>query len=593
MIGLDIETTGLNPRKDKIVAIGLYENDQVRILQAHKDDIKAELERIKFTLIVIHNAKFDMAFIYNQYGVMLENVYCTYMASRILMNGLDFSNSLVNCLSHYMGVSESIHEDKSNISTSFKYGRDLTKAQIDYISGDIKHLPTLYTKLQTRIAQDALDKVVDLELKLLPVILRMEAMGVRIDEAALTELLDGWKLKTKELVKRMDLEVSRLYGVCKKLPPLFVTVNYGASAQIIGLFKALGQKVPINADGKESVDYEALQGYINENPTSVMVGFVDLLFDYKELGKLISTYGETLIAKIDNGYLHGQFNQLGTDTGRLSSSSPNLQNIPAHGIGRGIRRCFVPDLGQVMITCDMQAAEVRLAADFSGDTLLTSSILDGVDMHSKLASVSFSIIFGTPFVVSKSTVPVMVNNISVIPAELRDVHKSATFCKFYKGGPKRIYGVLSRYINMFHKKGAMGVAKQISDALDAELIGLSRYLDNTIKEANRTLKLRGRGIGRVRYFDKTAYGEAANFGIQNANAEAIKIAMIDTDTYLTTTGYGRLVMSIHDELVCSVKREHAEEAAKEIGKIMSNSLGKFLTKIPGEASTTIQEYWSK
>jgi DNA polymerase-1 len=245
-----------------------------------------------------------------------------------------------------------------------------------------------------------------------------------------------------------------------------------------------------------------------------------------------------------------------------------------------------------MVTSDMQAAEVRLAADFSKDKLLMDSILKGVDMHSKLASVSYSIIFGTDFTVSKSHEPVMVKGVKLIPNDLRDVHKSATFCKFYKGGPARIYGVLGKYINLFHKKNATNVARNISLALDRELIGLSKYLDGVIAEANKTRKLRTK-FGRVRYFKENAYGDAANLPIQGANGDAIKIAMVQVDKYLTENGYGRLLMSVHDELVCSIKEEYAEECAVKIKEIMSQSLGKFLETLSGDASVTVGDYWSK
>jgi len=594
LTGLDIETTGLDPLKDKVVAVGIYdyETGASRVLQSHKDNIKEELEQLSSTLIIIHNAKFDMAFIYQEYGIIFPNYYCTFMASRVLMNGLDFSNSLINCLSHYLGVKEDIHINKKELSTSFHYGRELTPDQVNYITGDIAHLPKLYLKLDAAIKADNLEGVLELEHKLLPVIIRMENIGVRIDTVQMAVLIGEWERSMKKIVPSLDAEVSKLYGKMGKMANLFVTINYSSNSQVIGLFKDLGQPIPINSDGKQSVDYDSLQSYINEDPTSVMVDFIKHLVDYREYSKLISTYGKTLMGKIVKGYLHGSFNQLGTDTGRLSSSSPNLQNIPSGGTGGEVRKCFVADPGHVMITSDMQAAEVRLAADFSGDKLLLGSILEGLDMHSKLASVSYSIIFGQPFEVSKSTAPVMVRGVEVIPNELRDIHKSATFCKFYKGGPRRIYGVLSRYINLFHKKQSLKISKQISEALDAELVGLSAYLTRTIEEANKTLKLRGK-LGRVRYFQPGVYGEAANFGIQNANSEAIKMAMVDVDRYLTENGYGRVVMSIHDELVCSVKKENAEQAAVKIKELMSSSLGYFLTRLKGDASVTIKPYWSK
>jgi DNA polymerase I-like protein with 3'-5' exonuclease and polymerase domains len=347
-----------------------------------------------------------------------------------------------------------------------------------------------------------------------------------------------------------------------------------------------------DGNDKASTGYDVLQNYINENPTSVMLPFLNKLLEFREFDKLLSTYGETLLAKADSGgYVHGRFNQLGAETGRLSSSAPNLQNLVKDGIGGKIRECFLPDVGDELVTCDMDSAEVRLAADFSNDPLLLDSLLKGVDMHSKLASVSFSIIFGESFTVSQSTEPVTVAGLTVIPKELRTLHKNATFCKFYKGGPGRIYAILSKYINLLHKRGAMKIAKQISYALDQELAGLNSYLDTVIGGANMKQKMNGYKFNRVRYFPKGAFGEAANYPIQNSNSEAIKIAMINIDKWLTFNGYGRIVLSIHDELVCSVRREKAEECAEKITELMNDALGYFLERVPPKSAYKIGNHW--
>jgi DNA polymerase I len=589
--GLDIETTGLSPVEDEIVVITIH-SDETYIWKSWEHpkeffvELLTELSKVK---VVLHNAKFDLGFLYQKYGVLLTNVTDTFIHSKVINNGkLQFSNSLTNCLETYLGIKDEAHEDKRVIRNSFKIGI-LTLAQAEYAAADVVHLGNLGRKLEE--LSTMYSKVIALEHKLLPVIVRMEAKGVRIDTDKLREFITLWGAKKNEYLQKLDWEVDKLYSKHGAVKPLFGNVNYGSPEQILGLFKMFDQPIPNDGD-KDTSGEDVLLQYINERPSSDMRGLIEALLKFREYNKLVSTYGQPLLDKVVDEYLHGEFKPLGTLTGRLSSANPNLQNIPSDGDGGEIRTCFIADEGDELITSDMQAAEVRLAADYSKDKLLLKSVLDGEDMHSKLASVSFSIIFGEPFTVSKSTVAVRVKGGEVIPNELRNIHKSATFCKFYKGGPKRIYGVLSKYINMFHKKGGMKIAKKVSDALDEEMKGLSHYLLEVISEANRKGCLVGK-LGRIRYFGKNVYGEAANFKIQNANGEAIKVAMINIDKYLTETNTGRIVLSVHDELVCSVRKDRAQQAAVEIQRIMAESLSYFMDEVPGEASAKISKHWEK
>src|SRR5690606_33869846 len=125
--------------------------------------------------------------------------------------------------------------------------------------------------------------------------------------------------------------------------------------------------------------------------------------------------------------------------------NPNLQNIPSDKSGAGsvLREYFIAPSGHKVITCDMSGAEIALAADFSKDDLLMKSLKEGTDMHSELASISASIIFGQPVKISKSKEPITIKGFTLTPQEFRDIHKSVTFSKFYKGGPKRIYEILA------------------------------------------------------------------------------------------------------------------------------------------------------
>jgi DNA polymerase I len=375
-------------------------------------------------------------------------------------------------------------------------------------------------------------------------------------------------------------------------------VNFGSSHQILDLFRIVGEPVPTvteMVDGepviKESAGEDALLTYLTEHPRCQLRNFIDILLKYREYGKLISTYGEDFLLKLDeHSYIHTEYSQCFTATGRLGSSNPNLQNIPANEL----RSMFIPDEDHVMVTCDMEGAEARIAGDFSGEEELVNSFIKKEDLHSKLASKSYSIIFGKATKVSKTQTPMKVKDQEFIPQELRDTHKSVLFAKFYKGGAKRVYEVLAEYINLFHEgDDRMHIARRISQTIDKTLPTLSAYLSSLIDEAKSTGILRANKLGRIRWFDKDVYGEAANYPIQGTNADAMKIALVRLDDFFKETGYGRIVLTVHDEVVCSVMREHKELCAEKIHTIMYEALGYFLTVIPGGASVKIENYWKK
>jgi DNA polymerase I-like protein with 3'-5' exonuclease and polymerase domains len=465
-----------------------------------------------------------------------------------------------------------------------------------------------------------------LEIALLPVLVRIEVVGCRIDkEKWLYTARYEWKKLHTEYEDSLDAEIRELAKGNSNIPKKYLrtrrrgsvgvvdifgnvtevsnenlgNINYGSSAQILELFDILGQPIPQVKNGdevKNSVGEDALLTYIAEYPRTKMRRFIELLLKYREFEKLISTYGEEFLAKLDGkGYIHTEYTQCFTDTGRLSSKNPNLQNIPATDLekdGYNIRQYFIPDPDEVWITADMEAAEVRIAADYSGDQMLVDSLMKDLDLHSILSSGSYSIIFGQDVTISKSKEKIKIKDKEFVLQTLRDTHKSVLFAKFYKGGAKRVYEVLAEYINLFNKNG-MKIADRISKLVDSKLPRLSEYLSGLITEAKEKGFLRGSKLGRIRYFNPaTVYGDAANFPIQNTNGEAMKIALIRMDKYFRETGYGRILMTVHDEMSVSARKDKAKEVAEVLKKVMADALGWFLGTIPGKSSVSIGENWA-
>lgn len=639
---LDFETTGVDISKDKILVVSLSTPDSNYVWDYRKYPKRywdALFEELKDKLVIAHNAKFEMNFILRYHGIILNKVWDTMVADQILYNGLGFDNGLYDVIERHLNVVVGNKKEKKELQLSFtKMGdSELTSKQLQYASDDTSYLIDVYKKQYPLIYQNELDKIMELEQQLMPVLCKMEVKGCRIDKAAWSNTITNvWEKERTRYEDLLDVEVEKLHKHNRKIAKRFkprnrrveVTFdlfgqsrtntvisancfNYGSSAQIIELFKLLGEPVPTVVEKKNgeevikaTVGEDALNTFLTENPDSKLHDFIRTLIKYREYGKLCSTYGEEFLSKLDSyNYIHTTYGQTFTETGRLSSKNPNLQNIPSlddaelkelyarYKINAEIRSFFLPDEGDVMITADMSQAEARIAGDHSGEQALIDSVVNGEDLHSKLASISYSIIFGEPVTVTSGDEKIFGYKANT----LRKDHKSVLFAKFYKGGAKRIYEILAKYICKFnppekHKE----ISQKISKAFDDALPKLSKYLTSLINLAKKQGYLRSSYLGRIRYFDpEKVYGDAANFPIQGINAEACKIAMIKIDRYLSEGNKGRIVMQVHDEVVCSVRPQYAEEAAKYIQQTMADSLSLFLNMVKGASTVEIANFWKK
>jgi DNA polymerase-1 len=603
MYAIDIETDGLDPRKNKIASICIHHGGKSQIYERCRVGQEGLIEAVKAVdgPVVMHNAKFDCSFIREDLGVVFSQVHCTYIMSKVLQNGKDFSNSLVNCLQYYLGITHEMSATKGDLQKSFSIKRPMNEDQRRYLLADTENLIPLYEKLDDLIKRNGLSKVIALEERLMPILIEIESRGVRIDVHRLSHLVHRWKQCIKILVSQMDRELGAIYDRNPRyIKPLFLSVNYNSTQDVCALFKSLGQKPPVKyfkaeKEWRNSIDYDTLGEYLAANPSSPLYGFIHKLFRYKEYEKLRSTYGEAILGLVDaNGYLHTTYRQIDTDTARLSSSNPNLQNIGNSGPGATVRNCFLPDEGDLIVDVDMDAVEIRIAADKSNDRLLVDSIVGGADMHSVLASRIFTIMAGEPVTISKSKEPITIKGHTFIPSKLRDFSKTGHFARLYKGGAARMKAVYADYLfKLTPVKGHDEVCKGIVQVLDESMPELTKWANDRISEGKEKGILRETKFGRIRYFSSDEYGSICNYPIQCVSAEAMKVAIINAHKYLSETGYGRILLTIHDQLVVSARAERAEEVKENIVEIMKNAIGYFLDKVPGGATGKITKVFEK
>jgi DNA polymerase-1 len=373
----------------------------------------------------------------------------------------------------------------------------------------------------------------EIELPLIEVLVEMESRGISIDVE--------WfrSLKTRFQREREAVE-QQIYSVAG------MEFNINSNPQLRDiLFTRLGLPVTKRTATGPSTDASVLQQMAEEGHE-----LPGLLMEYRELSKLENTYLDALPALINpaSGRLHTSFNQTVATTGRLSSSDPNLQNIPIRReLGRDIRRGFIPQRGWMLMAADYSQIELRLLAHLSNDQAFVDAFQAGGDIHRQTAS----IIFDVP--------------IEDVQAEMRARAKTINFATIYGQGAH----ALSRQLKIDYAE-----AREFISRYFERFSGIRRYLDSMVEFARehgyvQTIFGRRRYIPelRDRNFNIRAFGErtATNSPIQGSAADLIKIAMIRIHGALRREALeSRMLLQVHDELVFEVPPGELNDTAQVV-----------------------------
>jgi len=390
----------------------------------------------------------------------------------------------------------------------------------------------IYDRLRPAVEERGLDKLYsEIELPLARVLARMERVGVRIDSTELARL--------SELMER---EIARLTGDIHALAGKPFKIS---SPQQLGriLFEDLRLPAPVKyGKGKViSTAADVLEDLAAEHE------IVRKVLEYRQLTKLKGTYVDALPALIDaqTGRLHTSFNQTGAATGRLSSSNPNLQNIPIRtALGREIRAAFVPRPGWKLIVADYSQIELRLLAHMSRDAVLVEAFRNGEDIHTRTAAE----VLGVP--------PLMVT------PEARRNAKAVNF--------GIVYG-----ISPFGLAAQLGISQREAQTYIENYFGryagVRKFIDATIAEVRRTgvtrtLFGRERPIPDINSRNPNARGfaerTAVNSPLQGTAADLIKLAMVRIDREMERRGArGAMLLQVHDELVFEAPADEAADVA--------------------------------
>ena len=405
--------------------------------------------------------------------------------------------------------------------------------------------------------EDSMRLYRELELPLSRILYDMECTGVRVDEEKFPELSNRYAAE-------MDTLTKRIYALAG------CEFNLNSSMKLSEiLFEKLGcstKGVKKTARGDYSTNAEVLEALAGEHEIA------RLILRYREVQKLRSTYIDGIRPLIRNGIVHTTYNQTMTTTGRLSSTNPNLQNIPVRREeGRELRKLFIAREGNVLIDADYSQIELRLLAHFSGAKHLKEAYMAGRDIHAATAS----LIFKTP--------------LDEVTPELRRRAKAVNF--------GIIYGI-SAYGLAKDVGCTAGEAQSYIDGYFATYPEVREYMDENVKKALEDGYVTTI-LGRKRYMPELkstnrmtrSFGERAamNMPLQGSSADIIKLAMLGVDRRLKREGLkAKLVLQVHDELILDAPKEEADYTAKVLKEEMEGAVS---LNVPLIADVSIGRSW--
>ena len=603
---LDTETTGLQAGIAKIRLLQVCEADPtvedrtVYVFDLFKLDVSEELKHLieSRELLVLHNANFDLQFLY-LLGIDYRNkVFDTYIAERVLRAGFkekkvspqknkpyfaDISCSLKAVAERRL----ELEIDKEQRLTDWSQ-TELTLEQIEYASKDVDILPAIAAGQLQEMKEENLLDIYTLESKCIRPVAKMCYRGFNVDvtklkalKSKITEDLNAVNTEFVEsLDKRLPVEKSLPRGdngsvlIGKKAGKEF---NPGSTAQVISAFTEAGIELPINADtGKFTLNQIALSEFDSQDPTLNL---------YRERAK-IETRLEHVDKLIDNvnpvtHRIHSGYNQFGANSGRFTSSgSPkvaktktktvfgvNIQQIPR---SKDFREIFTATKGFKLVICDWAQIELRLGAELINIPQMKKAFNENIDLHILTASLIYK------------------KDIKEVTKEERQDGKTLNFALQYGMGFRKY----KTYAAQSGKIISLSEAKVAHAAFHAAYPRLREWHQERAALVADGWAFTRTACGRRRLlsYDDATMMCSANTLIQGSGADILKIAIAELNQYLNDEAY--MVACVHDEIVLEVVEHKAEEYKNLLEKIMVEAAQKVLKTVPSVADANVGDSWA-
>jgi DNA polymerase-1 len=572
---VDTETTAKDPMRAEIVGLSFAcrPNEASYIPLRHRyagvpeqldpdhtiASLKPILEDPKLAKIG-QNIKFDWI-VLKRSGIQLQGVTFDTMVASYLLNPTRRAHNLEAIAAEYLDHRMiSYKEVTGGKKDDQGFEGVLIEDAVTYACEDADITLMAYELLEPKLQEGGLDRLFkEVEIPLIPVLVDMEMFGICVERERL-------KAVSKDFGRQLDAMEDRIYAIAGES---FNIQSHKQLGRI--LFEKL--KLPIQKKTKKktgySTDVEVLTTLSVEHELPALV------LHYRSLSKLKSTYADALVDLIhpETQRIHTSYNQTVTATGRLSSSGPNLQNIPIRTEeGREIRAAFVPQKGWTILSADYSQIELRLLAHYSADPILVEAFEEDEDIHTRTATEVFELLPG------------------MITREMRRQAKVINFGIIYGMGPFR----LSKEIGISHK-----MAKIYIDNYFRRYEGVRRFIEETIEEARKTGKVttllgRHRWLPDILSKNRTAreFAErtAVNTPLQGTAADLIKVAMIQIPQAFGKMQLdAKMLLQVHDELLFEVPPKELETVVEYVTKIME---GVYELRVPLKVDIKAGQNWA-
>ncbi len=571
-LAFDLETTSLDAMSAQLVGISLSPAPgeayyipvgHIGLMQVEQLPLKQVIELLKPPLEdpalpkLAHNGKYDMT-VLAEYGVAVNNLAFDTMVAAYLLG--EKSLSLKTLAFSKLGIEMTpiaalIGSGAKQISMSMV---EVNQAA-DYSCADADITGQLTELLSKELHQQGLWQLFSqVEMPLVLVLINMERNGVALD----TELLRQMSHRLGKQLLKLEAEVYNSVGH---------RFNINSPQQLSSI---LFEELKLPSTRKTKSGYSTGASVLDELRGSHPI--IEFILDYRQLAKLKSTYIDALPALVNpkTSRLHTSFNQTRTATGRLSSSEPNLQNIPIRSeIGREVRQAFIAPPGSHLLAGDYSQIDLRVLAHLSQDPSLSNAFHQDEDIHAATAAQLFGV------------------NAAQVTADMRRLAKTVNFGV--------IYG-MSGYGLVQATELSREEATQFITAYFEKYPGIKQYLESTKKQARekgyvQTLLGRRRFIPEInsanRQVREAAERMAINMPVQGTSADIIKVAMINLHREMEKRRLkSKLLLQVHDELVFEVPEEEREEMCQLTPQVMSTALE---LSVPLKVDVKIGSNWGE
>ena len=555
-VGLDTETTGLDPHGGRIRLLQLSlsgRNILLDLFQLPQESLTPVFNFLEYPGLtkVAHNAKFDAKFLRANFGVNLNGIFDTYLASVLVGAGSEIDrHSLEASVQRFLGISMNKEAQLSD------WTGNLDAYQLEYAAHDAAVLLPLRDSLVEKLAEMDLNVVADLEHECLPSIIDMEFRGVYLDQQRWTDRIAIVRRECNAVASSLQEELGRASSQMS-LFDSGTSINLDSPHQVRDALLRLG----IDVDSTSEFHLRRMAG---DHPV------VARLLTYRGLSKSLSSFGEGLLDFVNNTTkrIHADFRQIGTPTGRITSSSPSLQQIP-HDIE--YRSCFRAPEGRRLVVADFSQIEMRILAELSNDDALLRAFRSGEDLHRSTAAQ----MYGIP--------------LTHVTPHLREKAKGLNYGLVYGMGAE---GLATRLGVTIEDAGAL------IDRYFAAYPKVDRWLNRAAEIAIEEGRARS-ASGRLWVFhldplNREEHGQLRRVGknapIQGTASDIFKRAMTITANRLK--GHDAFIVnSIHDEIVVECDRSVAEDIGRVVNQSMIDAGSEFLFRVPVEVDVSVTDTW--